>query len=203
VAGGIDRVVATPHVNVRAPTSAETMHERVALLRDALAREAIPLVVAPGAEVSAAHLPELDRAEIAELTLGGSGWVLLEPPLHADFPIERAARQLHDEGFGVVVAHPERCALFQRDPARVRALVEAGARVSITSSALNRAFGRQAQGLARSLVASGLVHNAASDAHGVARRPPRLLADLEAAGLASHAEAWCEAMPDAVLNDGP
>ncbi|HMJ34659.1 MAG TPA: CpsB/CapC family capsule biosynthesis tyrosine phosphatase [Baekduia sp.] len=202
VAGGIDRVIATPHVNVQMPTSSQTMHERVALVRDALRDHDIPLLVEPGAEVAAAQLPELDRDELRALSLGGAGWILLEPPLAAEFPIERAAQELLDEGFGVVLAHPERCALFQRDPRRVRTLVEAGARVQVTSSALTGAFGRRARSLAFDLVRGGLVHNAASDAHNAVRRPPTLLADLESAGLAKHAEAWCETLPQAVLARG-
>ncbi|QEC47333.1 phosphotransferase [Baekduia soli] len=201
VDGGVDRVVATPHVNRRIPTAPETMHEGVVRLRAALADHAIPLTVEPGAEIAAAHLLELDGDELDALTLGGGGWILLEPPLTSEFPIERAAQELLDEGFGVVLAHPERCALFLRAPERVRPMVEAGVRVSITAAALNRAFGRHAQELARTLVRSGLVHNAASDAHGLGRRPPRLLAELHAAGLDDHVQAWCEAMPAAVLSD--
>jgi protein-tyrosine phosphatase len=202
VAGGIDRVVATPHVNIGTPTSSATMHERVALVRDALRDHDIPLVVEPGAEVAAPHLPELDLAELRALSLGGGGWILLEPPLAAEFPIERAAQELLDEGFGVVLAHPERCMLFQRDPRRVRPLVEAGARVQVTSSALTGAFGRRARSLALDLIRAGLVHIAASDAHGALNRPPALLADLHASGLADHVRAWCETNPQAVLAGG-
>jgi protein-tyrosine phosphatase len=199
VADGIDRVVATPHVNVQMPTSSAIVQERVALVRDALRQHDIPLLVEPGAEVAAPQLPELDLPELRALSLGGNGWILLEPPLSTEFPIERAAQELLDEGFGVVLAHPERCVLFQRDPPRVRTLVDAGARVQVTSSALTGAFGRRARSLALDLIRAGLVHNVASDAHGATRRPPTLLTDLHAAGLAENAEAWCETLPQAVL----
>lgn len=200
--GGVGRVVATPHVSHRMPTAAATMHERVAVLRAELARLSIPLAIEPGAEVAAARVPDLTADDLRALGLGGGRWLLLEAPLTGDFPVEAAARELLDAGHGVVLAHPERCSLFQRDPRRVRDLVDMGAKVSITSSALVGAFGRPARTLALALVGTGLVANAAADAHDVHRRPPTLLSDLRAAGLASRAREWCTTMPDALLADG-
>jgi protein-tyrosine phosphatase len=202
VAGGVGRVVATPHVSLSMPTAAEVMRDRVALLRAELARAGIPLAVEPGAEVAAARLPDLDATELAQLTLGDGRWILLEAPLTTDFPIEEAADSLLTAGYGVLLAHPERCALFQRDPRRVRDLVAAGARVSVTAAALGGGFGRPARALGRALAASGLVHNAASDAHDTAGRPPSLLAELRAAGFGDRAEAWCSDCPAEILDPG-
>jgi protein-tyrosine phosphatase len=200
---GVGRVVATPHCNVRLPTSVATIVEGVAELRAALAEAGIPLIVEAGAEVAAAHLPDLDLAELAGLTLGDGSWVLLEAPLTAEFPIERAAQDLMDEGYHVLLAHPERCALFLRAPDRVRELVEAGARVSVTAAALAGGFGRPPREQALAWVEAGLVHNAASDAHDVLRRPPRLLSDVQAAGLADRIEFWCADTPDALVGPPP
>jgi protein-tyrosine phosphatase len=200
--GGIGRVVATPHVSHRFPTAAATMLERVAGLRAELARLSIPLAIEPGAEIAAARVPDLTAGDLRALGLGGGRWLLLEAPLTGDFPVELATRELLDAGHGVVLAHPERCQLFQRSPRRVRDLVEMGAKVSITSSALLGAFGRPARTLALALLGTGLVANAAADAHDVHRRPPTLLGDLRAAGLADRAPAWCTTLPDALLADG-
>ena len=202
VADGVERVVATPHVSLRMPTPPALIQERVAALRDALVAERIPLVVLAGAEVSAPHLPSLDAGALRSLTLGGGGWILLEPPMNSDFPIEAAAQELLDAGYGVVLAHPERCRLFHRDPVgRLRPMVEAGVRVSITSSALRGAFGKVPRQVARELIKAGLVHNAVSDAHGLDARRPTLLADLAQAKLADRVPAWCEALPASVLGD--
>jgi len=200
---GVGRVVATPHCNVRIPTPAATIVEGVAELRAALDDAGIPLIVEAGAEVAAAHLPDLDAGELSGLTLGDGSWVLLEAPLAAEFPIERAAQDLMDEGYHVLLAHPERCALFLRAPGRVRELVEAGARVSVTSGALAGGFGRPARAQALAWAEAGLVHNAASDAHDLVRRPPRLLADVRAAGLADRIEFWCADTPDALVGPAP
>jgi protein-tyrosine phosphatase len=202
VAGGVGRVVATPHVSQRMPTSAQVVSDRVELLRAELARAGIPLAIERGAEVSAARLPDLDATELAQLTMGAGRWVLLEAPLTTDFPIEEAADSLQTAGYGVLLAHPERCALFQRDPRRVRDLVAAGARVSVTAAALGGAFGRPARSLGRVLATSGLVHNAASDAHDTAGRPPSLLSELRAAGFGDRIDAWCSASPTDILDPG-
>jgi protein-tyrosine phosphatase len=200
---GVGRVVATPHCNVRIPTPVAAIVEGVAELRSALAGAGIPLIVEAGAEVAAAHLPDLDAAELSGLTLGDGSWVLLEAPLAAEFPIERAAQDLLDEGYHVLLAHPERCALFLRAPGRLRELVEAGARVSVTAAALAGGFGRPARAQALAWAEAGLVHNAASDAHDLLRRPPRLLSDLRAAGLADRIEPWCADTPDALVGPAP
>ena len=200
-AGGVGRVVATPHVSQRMPTTAATLHDRVQTLRAELARCDIPLAVEPGAEIAADRVPDLAADDLRAFGLGGGRWLLLEAPLTGDFPVELATRELLDAGHGVVLAHPERCQLFQRAPRRVRDLVDMGAQVSITSSALLGAFGRPARTLALALAGTGLVANAASDAHDVQRRPPTLLADLRAADLADRALAWCTAMPNALLAD--
>jgi protein-tyrosine phosphatase len=202
VADGVERVVATPHVSLRMPTPPALIQERVAALRDALVAERIPLVVLAGAEVSAPHLPSLDATALRSLTLGGGGWILLEPPMNSDFPIEAAAQELLDAGYGVVLAHPERCRLFHRDPVgRLRPMVEAGVRVSITSSALRGAFGKLPGKIARELIKAKLVHNAVGDAHGLDARRPTLLSDLRGAKLADRVPAWCEALPASVLGD--
>jgi len=201
VAGGVERVVATPHVNLSIPTEAATMRERLDELRAELERHRVPLVVEPGAEVAASYLPNLDATELAALTLGGGRWILLEPPMNADFPIEAAVASVHDAGHEVLLAHPERCRLFQRDLDRLAALVGEGARVSVTAGSFTGHFGRQVRAVAQRLVKADLVHNAVSDAHSVIRRPPRLLADLEAAHLADRVPAWCEELPARILGD--
>jgi protein-tyrosine phosphatase len=200
---GVGRVVATPHCSVRIPTPVGTIVDGVAELREALAAEGIPLTVEAGAEVAAARLPDLDATELAGLTLGGGPWILLEAPLAAEFPIERAAQDVMDEGYRVLLAHPERCALFLRAPDRLRALVEAGARVSVTAGALTGGFGGPPRKQAVEWAAAGLVHNAASDAHDLVRRAPRLVADLQAAGLGEQVEFWCADTPDAIVGPPP
>ena len=90
-----------------------------------------------------ARLPDLDADDLGALALGGGGWILLEAPMAAEFPVEAAVRQVQAMGFGVLLAHPERCAVFSRDFSLLEALhPRQGARASMTASSLTGAFGR-------------------------------------------------------------
>jgi len=197
---GVGTVVATPHVGPVFPHNrAASIADDVAELRAELARANVALEVLPGAEIAAAGLPDLDADELRGLSLGGAGSILLEAPLTGDFPIERAAGELFDAGLGVVLAHPERCELFLRAPARLRALVDEGALTQVTAGSLAGVFGRTARAAARQWAADGLVHNVASDAHDLRRRGPGLLLGLQEAGLQAYADAWCRQTPETVL----
>jgi protein-tyrosine phosphatase len=200
VADGVQRVVATPHVSHRYPTTAATIAAGVAEVRAAIAAAGIPLNVRPGAEIAAEHLLSLPARELPALSLGGRGWILLEAPLTREFPIEGAVAHVQELGHGVVLAHPERCRLFQRRPLRLRELVQRGALVSLTSSAVVGRFGRAAAALAQACIESDLVHNVASDAHAATWRAPTLGADLREAGLADRQARWCAEVPARLLD---
>ena len=75
-------------------------------------------------------------------------------------------------GHHVVLAHPERCPAFHRDPSMLTSLVSAGALTSVTAGSLVGRFGDEVRRFALELVRDGMVHNVASDAHDDVRRPP-------------------------------
>jgi protein-tyrosine phosphatase len=174
-AQGVQKVLATPHVDHKYDTRAATIKSLVASLNEELTRKSIPVEVLPGAEVAAYRLADLGERELCELGLGGGPYTLVEAPLSStagDFEIflnEPGAR-----GRRYVLAHPERSPLLQRDPDRLRGLVLDGVLVSITASSLSGRFGGSVRRFALSLLEMGLVHNVASDMHDVSRRPPGL-----------------------------
>jgi protein-tyrosine phosphatase len=203
VRDGVQRVVATPHHGQRMRVEAEVMHAGVAALNAELRRHEIPLEVLPGSEVAMARLPDLTAMDLAELALGGGRWILLEAPTAGQFPVEAAVRQVRSMGFEVLLAHPERCAVFSRDLGLLEACLGAGARASVTASSLTGVFGRQTRRIAHEMVSAGLVHNVASDAHDVVRRVPDLCAATREAGFSSkRRHAWYEAFPAEVLGPG-
>jgi protein-tyrosine phosphatase len=203
VRDGVSRVVATPHYSQRMRVEPEVTRAGVAALRAELERREIPLEVLPGAEVAMARLPDLDAEQLGALALGGGRWILLEAPTAGQFPVEAAVRQVREMGFEVLLAHPERCAVFSRDFATLEACVRAGARASLTASSLTGAFGRPVRRVALEMVDAGLVHNVASDAHDDIRRAPDLRASLRDAGVGSEqARVWAEGFPDEVLGGG-
>jgi protein-tyrosine phosphatase len=184
---GVQKIVATPHVDHKYNTRATTIKSLVASLNEELARQSIPVEVFPGAEVAAYRLADLGERELRDLGLGGGPYTLVEAPLSStagDFEIflnEPAARDRR-----YVLAHPERSPLLQRDPDRLRRLVLDGMLVSITASSLSGRFGGSVRRFALSLLELGLVHNVASDMHDVSRRPP---------GIAEHLRSVSASLP--------
>lgn len=178
---GIEVVVATPHVlrgRWRTLTRAE-LESRLDELR-AHAPKTPRLIL--GSEYFFSHdMADELRAGTAIVPLAGSRYVLVElasstiPPM-----IEQPFYVAQLDGWTPVLAHPERNSALQRNPDLLQDLVEHGARVQITATSLTGHFGRAAQRAAETFVRRGLVHFVASDAHGIARRPPRVREALDA-----------------------
>jgi protein-tyrosine phosphatase len=200
-AAGIDTVVATPHVNSRTPNDADTIAALTAQLNEHLVQEQVDVKVLSGAEIAITHLAELDPAELSRLSLGGGGWLLIEPPFTpVAAGLEGLVLGLLRQGHNVVLAHPERCPALQRDHQVVRRLVDAGVLMSITAGSLVGRFGSDVRRYALELAREGLIHNVTSDAHDSSRRRPGLLDEIEQAGLAPLTEWLTEAVPAAILS---
>jgi protein-tyrosine phosphatase len=200
-AAGIGTVVATPHVNSHTPNDADTIAALTVQLNEQLVQEQIDVNVLPGAEIAMTHLAELDQAELARLTLGGGGWLLIEPPFTpVATGLESLVIGLLRQGHSVVLAHPERCPALQRDREVARRLADAGVLMSVTAGSLVGRFGSEVRRYALELARAGLIHNVTSDAHNANRRRPGLLEEIEQAGLGPLADWLTEAVPKAILS---
>lgn len=170
---GITTIAATPHVDRTWGVAPEQIGQVRASLRQALADSDVDVEIVAGAEIALDRLVDLHDDELAELALGGGRFLLVECPLTVlagDFlwPVRRLLR----DGWGVVLAHPERSPSLHRDHRVLQELVGAGAQIQVTASAFVGDFGERARQSALQLLQAGLVHVVASDAHDVARRPP-------------------------------
>lgn len=198
---GIGTLVATPHVNWRHENRAESIAALVSELNLELAAAAIAVEVLPGAEVALTRAAELEPDELSRLRLGGGPWLLVEPPMTPmAIGLEGMVASLQAQGHRVLLAHPERCAPFHRDPEMLGSLVRSGALVSITAGSLVGEFGGVVRRFTLELVREGLVHNVVSDAHDDVRRPPGMLEPLERAGLGSLTEWLTDEVPAAILS---
>ena len=203
-AAGIDTLVATPHVAAQYPNDAETIARLVGVLSGRLEQEQIPVTILRGAEIAITHLPELDPGELSRLGLGGGPWLLLEPPFGPVAPgLEATLMDLRRSGHRLVLAHPERCAALQRDPAALRSLAAAGVVMSVTAGSLAGRFGGEVRRHAMRLAREGLIHNVTSDAHDTRKRAPGLAGELEQAGLGPLTEWLTTLVPAAVLAGEP
>jgi len=203
VKAGVGTVAATPHVSWDMPTEATAIERRLADVRAALAAAGIPLAVVRGAEIDVHQAVNLSDDELRALALGDGPWLLLEAPLRKGVGLAPIARALLERGHRVLIAHPERSPLLQDDPEALRALVRAGAATQVTASSFAGAFGRTVRDYAERMLAAGLVHSVASDAHDALRRPPGLAGPLESAGLGDLVPLLAQEAPAAILAGEP
>ena len=180
VDSGTQLMVATPHIRADFDVDPEEIEPRVDLFNDRLQRDRLPLRVLPGAEIGWASALELDDATLAKLSMGSGGRILLESPYgRKPVDLEGIIAGLADRGFEAVLAHPERCPLFQRDIGRLRKLVDGGTLCSITAGSMLGRFGQSVRAFTIEMLRDGLVHDVASDAHDHIHRPPNLVDGFE------------------------
>lgn len=203
VRSGVAVVAATPHVAWDMPNDVETIEQRLTDVRTALAAAKIPLEVARGAEIDVHEAMRLSDEELRALALGGGPWLLIESPLRGNVPLLPTVLELLDRGHRVLLAHPERSPLFQRDPAALRSLVGAGVATQLTAAAFAGRFGRAVGEYAEQMLEAGLVHSVASDAHDTHRRPPGLAEPLVEAGLSELVPLLSQEVPAAILAGDP
>ena len=208
VEAGTNTILATPHINGDFGISPDRIDAALAGLRAALADAGIPLQVLSGGEIAIWRLVDLDEDTLRRLSLGGGRYLLVESPFSpvvGDF--EPMVLDLQARGHRILLAHPERCPAFQRDPARLERLIAAGALAQVTAGSMTGAFGSTVKRYTAALLRDGLAHAVASDAHDHVQRPPGLAAGFEALepelpGLEAQREWMTVLLPAAILSGG-
>jgi protein-tyrosine phosphatase len=134
----------------------------VAELNDEISKAGSAVRVLVGGEVAETALDGLDADELRAVSLGGGGWILLEPrPGPIGPSLLDAVGALGRAGCRALIAHPERHLgddLFER----LRELIDAGALVQATAAYLVAGPAREG---VLAMAAAGLIHVLASDAH--------------------------------------
>jgi protein-tyrosine phosphatase len=204
VAAGVRTIVATPHIDHIYEVSPGAVGAEVEALSAELAREGIGLELAAGGEVSLSRLNELDEEDRAAVQLGAGPFLMLEAPYVTGLDFDLQAYRLRLQGQEVLLAHPERSPLFQREPDRLARLVDAGVLCSMSAGSIAGEFGRRVRAFAVRLLGDGLVHNISSDAHDHRRRPPDVRSRLQRAeralpGLSAQTPWLTEEAPAAIL----
>jgi len=206
VAEGTRVLAATSHIDHHFELEPEQLRPARDAVRERLAEEGIELEVIQGGEIALSRLVDLSDQALAQLTLGDGGALLVECPFSlAVADLEPVVADLDRRGFRTVLAHPERCPAFQRDPARAERLAYSGALLQVTAGSIRGDFGSTVQRFAMALVREGHAHLLASDAHDTEVRPPGLesalaIIEREAPGLGT----WLASdVPAAVLAGAP
>jgi protein-tyrosine phosphatase len=204
-AAGIQVMVATPHIRSDYEVDPGSLEERVAELNAAIEAEDIQLLVLAGGEVGLQKAADLEDDVLRQVCLGSSDYLLVESPYRSsDIDIEGIVRDVQSRGFRPLLAHPERCPIFQHDPDRLQRLVNSGVLCSITAASMAGGFGQTVRRFTLELLHDGLVHDVASDAHDHLHRPPDLLAGFDSAeaeipGIRDQAPWFTVTSPVAIL----
>jgi len=195
--GGTTDIVATPHADTDYEFQPELIAERRAELQGLLSDG---IRIHSGCDFHLKHDNIQDAlADPKKYSVNGLGWVLVEFSDMMIFPnTEDVFEKMRDAGMRVIVTHPERNWLLRKDIGRLQRWVESGAYLQVTGGSLLGVFGADARKFSEDLLARGMAHFLASDAHDLDRRPPRL--DQVRAHVA---ERYSEDYAEALLNTHP
>ena len=209
-AGGVGVLAATPHVRPDHPgVRPAELAQRCRALNTHLAQAGIPLEVVQGGELDLDWATAASHEELGLVSYGGRGSDLLVETPYGSLPSDFEDRllALTARGFRIVLAHPERSPELQGDPARVAELVAGGILIQLTArSLIPQDSSSAARKLSTTLVAEGLAHVLASDAHGATDpAPPDLSAGVAAASAIDgrHAHWMAAEAPAAILAGRP
>ena len=200
VEDGVTHIVATPHF--RPPydydLQLELRKERIAFLREELAKEQLPLVLLEGAEVQTQEYPFKQLlVKYPQLLVPGSTpghrTVLIELPL--DMPADRVkdlfflAQLSHTD---MILAHPERQPNFLNNIAALKELLGNGLMLQFNATSISKGFfhRRINHGILELMETAPEQVFLASDAHDSERRPCRLSTAAEVILPALGDEAW-------------
>jgi protein-tyrosine phosphatase len=177
-------IAATPHLRRDFPNvHVERIAADCAQLRTAIPVE-WELELVSGAEVDLVWALDASDEQLRMASYGGRGTdVLIETPYGWLPPtFEAAVLSVVERGYRVLLAHPELSQSLQERPGRLGPLVDWGVLVQVSAGSLLRHPKRSRSGrCANELIASGMGHVIASDAHSSGPwRPPGLAGALTA-----------------------
>jgi protein-tyrosine phosphatase len=204
---GISTIVATPHIGWPTMIPPGRIVEMVGILRENLAAQALPLEILPGGELQLEPGMALEFRAGRATPIGNGPYVLIELPMW-NYPnyAEQTIFDLQHAGNHPEIAHPERCAAFEKDVALLVKLVQRGVLTQLTASSLLGGFGPSIKTLSEMMLMNNLTHVIASDCHGINQRPPILQRAVERAAQLignSAAEAMVTTIPEAIIKGKP
>jgi len=194
----------TPHAHPLFPSrDAGACSARMAEAQALLDAEGVPLRLHVGAEnvLDESYLGRLGTEERRGLGTTAR-WALVELPFRGAVPaLPELLFHMARRGVKPLVAHPERCAEFER-PGRAEEAIRLGAALQLNLGSLAGVYGRDVRRRAEKFLAGGLYSVAATDLHhpeGADEWLSEALETLEHRAGAAEVERLCAANPTRIL----
>lgn len=163
---GISSIIATPHYveGTDYVSSRETNEKIIKALRQKVSKEGILVQLKLWNEI---YIDEgiLELIEAGKVSLI-SKYLLVELPLSGEYPNYRdILLELIQNGYKVVLAHPERYASFQEDFSRILELSEMGVLMQCNLGSLVGKYGKKAEKTLKKMIKERLVFMFGTDSH--------------------------------------
>ncbi len=192
---GTTDIVATPHANSRYQFDPALIDARIAELEG---RSALRIHRGCDFRLQSNTIDDA-LAHPTKYTINHKNYLLVEFPEQSVFShTDNVLTGLLDVGIVPIITHPERHRELPRRLGDLARWIDMGCYLQVTAGSITGRFGQTASMHARQLVARGLVHFVASDAHDIKRRPPKLSSAYR--GLV---EEWGEAAIRPLFSDNP
>lgn len=176
VSEGFKQIVCTPHIYPGVyQNDRRIIQQAIRKFQRILDEKNIPLKLLIGADIRVTSTLLNDLQTGHAPTINGGNYFLAEPP-HVDYPIylKDAISSYLAAGYTPILTHPERLSWAQTHYNLFEELVEMGCWIQITAASLTGFFGKPARRLSFRMLADGLVHVVATDAHSASYRKPEI-----------------------------
>lgn len=170
---GITHILCTPHhKNGHYNNPASKVIAAVNSFQQELNQRGIGLSLFEGQEVrlSGELLEDIHHGELLFTDLSNHYLLIEFPTLEVPAYADQLLFQLIEHGYTPVIVHPERNAVFSKDPNRLLPYLEMGVLTQLTAPSIVGFFGRKVQKAAKTMLANQLGFMVASDAHSVEHR---------------------------------
>lgn len=173
---GVRTLVLTPHYRKEMfEPDKRLVKQRFEYIKKEIAQMGLDMEVFLGCEYHANADMIKDLKLNPHFRINGSLYVLVEfSGLHAYRSIREWIYQLIISGFRPIVAHVERYPEVMKDIKRVKELIDMGAYMQVSSSAVTGEDGLITKLQVKGLLKKGLVHFVGSDAHNATDRAPNM-----------------------------